>query len=219
MTRLAIFRPATAQAASDPAAATRGSSALPEPRDRPRWRWRPHALVMPRRSLPEIQHEVLERVLDVLEAARADLSAGWVQDGWWATEAGGGRRILVTGLAAGASGPREADGVCLVGSLVRAGAAQGGDSEAGRAIDAVYEALWESHGQPAADGMLPVSSPEVRQARVQALTHWNDAPDRTGGEVLAILDRAIARVIQALAALPAPRAAAGSPAVGVQSGR
>jgi hypothetical protein len=56
--------------------------------------------------------------------------------------------------------------------------------------------------------MLTVSPPQVRQARTQALTRWNDAQGRASDEVLAILDRAIARVIQTLAALPAPRAAA-----------
>ena len=93
-------------------------------------------------------------------------------------------------------------------ALIRAGSGQGGDSEAGRAIDAVYDALWESRGQAAATprpGLLMVSSPQVRQARTQALTRWNDAQGRTSGEVLAVLDQAIARVIQDLAAIPAPR--------------
>jgi hypothetical protein len=79
----------------------------------------------------------------------------------------------------------------------------------------VYDALWESRGQLAAvpgPGVLTVSSPQVRQAKTQALTRWNDAQGRTGGEVLAVLDRAIARVIQNLAALPAPPVAAGAPA-------
>lgn len=175
----------------------------------PWWQRRLHALGAPRQSRLEIQHAVLERLLALLEAARADLSAGWVQDGWWATPADGGQHILLTGLAAGASAPHNADAVCLVGALIRAGAAQGGDSEVGRAIDAVYDALWESRGQPTtATGMLTVSPPQVRQARTQALTRWNDTQGRASGEVLAILDRAIARVIQTLAALPAPRAAA-----------
>ena len=181
---------------------------MPARRERP-WRRRPHALGARRQSLLEIQHAVLERLLALLEAARADLSAGWAQDGWWTTPADSGQRILVTGLAAGTSAPHNADAVCLVGALIRAGAAQGGDAEVGRAIDAVYDALWESRGQSAtATGVLTVSSPQVRLARTQALTRWNDAKERTSGEVLAILDRAIARVIQTLAALPAPREAA-----------
>ena len=206
MTRLAIFRPAERDVGVP--AVTTPEGIMPAPGARPWWR-RLHALGAGRQSLLEIQHAVLERLLALLEAARADLSAGWAQDGWWATPAGGGQQILVTGLAAGGSAPHHADAVCLVGALIRAGAAQGGDAEAGRAIDAVYNALWESRGQPAtATSVLTVSSPQVRLARTQALTHWNDAQGRTSGEVLAILDRAIARVIQVLAALPAPREAA-----------
>jgi len=60
-------------------------------------------------------------------------------------------------------------------------------------------------------GVLTVSSPPVRQAKTQALTRWNDERGRTSDEVLAVTDRAIARVIQNLAALPAPRVPAGAP--------
>ena len=207
MTRFAIFRPA-GQDVSVPAVTTPEGGIIPARRERP-WRRRLHALGPPRQSLPEIQHAVLERLLALLEAAHADLSAGWAQDGWWATPADGGQQILVTGLAAGGSAPHNAGAVCLAGALIRAGAPQGAAAEVGRAIDAVYDALWESRGQPiTATGMLTVSSPQVRLARIQALTRWNDAQGRTSGEVLAILDRAIARVIQTLASLPAPREAA-----------
>ena len=203
----AQLRPAAAGAEIVPALTAPEAPDTPNRRERSRWRQIRRglsALVTPRQPLPEIQHAVLERLLALLEAARADLSAGWVQDCWWAAETEGGQRILMTGLAAGASGPRDADPACLVGALIRAGAAQGAVAEPGRAIDAVYEALWESRGEPTAPGMLSVSSPQVRQARIQALTRWNDARGRTGEEILAILDRAIARVIQSLAVLPTP---------------
>jgi hypothetical protein len=210
--RSIAFRSAAAQDVSVLAVTTPEGDTMPARRERPWWWRRLHALGVPRQSLLEIQHAVLERLLALLEAARADLSTGWVQDGWWATPVAGGQQILATGLAAGASAPHNPDGACLVGALIRAGAAQGGDSEAGRAIDAVFDALWESREQPAtARGMLTVSSPQVRLARTQALTRWNDAQGRTSDEVLAILDRAIARVIQTVAALPAPRAAATTP--------
>jgi hypothetical protein len=161
------------------------------------WWRRLRALVTPRPD--ETQHAGLERLLALLEAARTELSAGWVQDGWWTSPAGGGQQILVTGLAAGPSAPATVGAVCLAGALIRAGAGQGGDSEVGRAIDVVYDALWESRGQPTATpapGVLTVSSPQIRQAKLQALTRWNDARGRTSDEVLAILDRAIGRVIQ-----------------------
>ena len=121
---------------------------------------------------------------------------------------------MQTGLAAGVSVPETVGAVCLVGALIRAGSGQGGDSKAGRAINAVYDTLWESRGQPAATpgpGLLLVSSPPVRQAKTQALTRWNDARGRTSDEVLAVLDWSIARVIQDLVAIQSPVAASAAP--------
>ncbi len=168
---------------------------------RPWWRR------LPAQSPREIQHACLERVLALLETARTELSAGWVQGGWWAATSSDGRPTVLTGLAAGAAAGGPVSAACLVGALIRAGSGQGRDSETGRAIDAVYDALWETKGQPATTprrGLLPVSSPPVRQAEVQALTWWNDHSERTRGEVLALLDLAIARVIQNMAAIPCP---------------
>jgi len=53
--------------------------------------------------------------------------------------------------------------------------------------------------------LLAVSSPQVRQAKLQALTRWHDAQGRTIDELLVILDRATGRVIQNQAALSSPR--------------
>lgn len=209
---MATFTISRLPTAQDAAVTTPEDCGPPPRRERLR-RWCLLTAGLPRRSPPEIQHAVLERVLALLEAAFADVSAGWAQDGWWATPARDGQQVLVTGLAAGVCTPHRADAVCLVGALIRAGAAQGGDSEFGRAVDAVYEALWESREQSATvTGMLTLSSPQVREARIQALTRWNDTQGRTSGEILSIFDRAIARVMQTLAALPAPRAAAAAAA-------
>jgi len=202
------IRYAPSARAGAPAAATPGPGADKPARRQRAWRRRLRALAAPRQPPPEVQHTALERLLALLEAARAEVSAGWVQDGWWTSPADGGQQILVTGVAAGLSAPATASAVCLAGALIRAGAGQGSGSEAGRAIDVVYDALWESRNQSAATpgpGVLAVSSPPVRQAKLQTLTRWNDAQGRTSDEVLAILDRAIGRVIQNLAALPAPR--------------
>jgi hypothetical protein len=212
MTGSTTIRSPQAQEAGIPATAAPGAGGTaPARRERAWWR-RLRALVTPRPD--ETQHPGLERLLALLEAARTELSAGWVQDGWWTSPADGGQQILVTGLAAGPSTPATVGAVCLAGALIRAGSGQGGDSEVGRAVDVVYDALWESRGQSAATpgpNIITVSSPQVRQAKVQALTRWNDTQGRTSDEVLAILDRAIARVIQNLAVLPAPRVPAGAP--------
>jgi hypothetical protein len=213
MTGSTTIRSPQAQEPSIPATAgPEPGGAAPARRERAWWR-RLRAVATPRQPLYEAQHAGFERLLALLEAARAELAAGWVQDGWWTSPADGGRQILVSGLAAAPSAPTTVGAVCLAGALIRAGAGQGGDSELGRAIDVVYDALWESRGQPAetpGPGVITVSSPQVRQAKFQALTRWNDAQGRTSDEVLAILDRAIGRVIQNLAALPAPRVAAGA---------
>jgi hypothetical protein len=159
--------------------------------------------------MEEFQRATLERLLALLEAARGDLEAGWVQGGWWSVPRAGAKPALLSGLAAGVSTPDSVNAVCLVGALVRAASGQGPDAGAGRAIDAVHDALWESRGQPAArpgPGPWPVPSPQVRLAQVQVLTRWNDAEGRTGEEVLAVLDRAISRTMLSLAAIPAPQA-------------
>jgi hypothetical protein len=142
--------------------------------------------------------------LAVLEGARAELEAGWVQGGWWSVTSADGGRQLVTGDAGGS--PAHIDGACLVGALARGG------PYAGRAVDAVYDALWASRGQASQaspGGLPPVPAPEIRLARVRMLTQWNDRAERTQEEVLAVVDRAISATIMDL--MSAPRPAASSP--------
>jgi len=169
-----------------------------------------------RRLMPppnaELILDQLNRQLAVLEGARAELEVGWVQGGWWSVTSADGNQRLVSGFAAAGGGrPDHVDGSCLVGALARAGS----HSDAGRAVDAVYDALWASHGQPAPAGLPPVPSPEVRQARVRTLTRWNDRAGRTREEVLAVVDRAISDTIMNL--MTAPRSAQAEP-VGASAG-
>jgi len=165
--------------------------------------WRRWIESFPRQPEEEFQRERLERLLALLEAAREELTAGWMQDGWWSVPRADGRQALVSGLAAGVSGPEPVSAVCLVGALVRAASAQDPDAGAGLAVAAVYDALWESRGQPPGPWVIP--SPQARLAQVQVLTRWNDAAGRTSEEVLAVLDRAISRTVLSLAAIPAPQ--------------
>jgi hypothetical protein len=151
----------------------------------------------------------LNRQLAVLEGARAELEAGWVQGGWWTVSARDGRPRLVTGYPAAGNSPGHVDGACVVGALVRAGG-----PDAGRAVDAVYDALWASRGQPGPGGLPPVPSPEVRLARVRTLTQWNDRPGRTHDEVLAVVDQAISATIMDLMSAPQPPPAEPSRSVG-----
>jgi len=148
----------------------------------------------------------LNRQLAVLEGARTELEAGWVQGGWWAANPGDGSTRLVTGYATAGGHPDHVDGVCLVGAVVRAGSLlTDARSDVGRAADAVYDALWASRGQPgtSAPGTLPpVPPPDVRLARVRTLTQWNDQAGRSRDEVLAVVDRAISATIMGLMSVP-----------------
>jgi len=154
-----------------------------------------------RRLMPPPSAELilaqLNGQLAVLEGARAELEAGWVQGGWWSVTSADGEQRLATGDAGGS--PAHVDGACLVGALAR-----GGGPYVGRAVDAVYDALWASRGQPVPAGLPPVPAPEVRQARVRTLTRWNDQAGRTREEVLAVVDRAISATIMDLMAAPRP---------------
>jgi hypothetical protein len=168
-----------------------------------------------RRLMPPPSAELilaqLNGQLAVLEGARAELEVGWVQGGWWAVTSADGNQQLATGDAGGS--PVHVDGACLVGALARAGS----PSYVGRAVDAVYDALWASRGQsgaPRDSGLPPVPAPEIRLARVRTLTQWNDQAGRTQEEVLAVVDQAISATIMDLMAAPRPPepTAAGAPA-------
>jgi hypothetical protein len=144
----------------------------------------------------------------VLEGARSELQAGWVQGGWWMVGSAEGGPRLVTGHAAVGGSPDRVDGVCLVGALVHAGSRRpDAASDVGRAVDAVYDALWASRDQPGAPlpgGLPPVPPPDVRLARVRTLTQWNDRAGRTQAEVLTVVDRAISATIMDLMSVPRP---------------
>jgi hypothetical protein len=165
---------------------------------------------------PEQVLAQLNRQLAVLEGARTELKAGWVQDGWWVVRSEDGLR-LAGGYAAAGGDPAHVDGACLVGALVRAGSRLSGAgsddarSDVGRAVDAVYDALWASRGQPSTPGLPPMPAPEVRLARVRTLTQWNDRAGRTQEEVLAVVDRAISATIMDLMSAPRPPAPANTP--------
>ena len=160
----------------------------------------------------------LNRQLAVLEGARTELQAGWVQGGWWAVGSADGSPRLVTGHAAVGGSPDQVDGVCLVGALVHAGSRRpDAASDVGRAVDAVYGALSASRdepGTPMPGGLPPVPPPGVRLARVRTLTQWNDRAGRTQAEVLTVVDRAISATIMDLMSVPrpAPAGPAGGPA-------
>ena len=171
---------------------------------KPGWRRRVWQWLMPGPDA-ELAAARLNRQLTVLEGARAELEAGWVQGGWWTVSLRDGTPRLVTGYAAAGGHPDRVDGVCLVGALVRGGSQlSDAASHVVRAVDAVHEALWVSWGHPGAPHPCAMPAPDVRRARVPTLTQWNDQPERTAAEVLAVVDRAISATIMDLMSVPRP---------------
>ena len=160
--------------------------------------------------------------LAVLEGARTELEAGWVQGGWWAAGSGDGNQRLATGYAAAGGQPgsrrrRLAWSERWCGPGRRLPDAR---SDVGRAVDAVYDALWASRGQPDAlrpGGCRRSLAPDVRLARVRTLTQWNDQAGRAQDEVLAVVDRAISATIMDLMSAPRPPQPVGA-APGVRAG-
>lgn len=181
------------------------------------WQW-----LMPTPD-EELAAARLIRQLAVLEGARAELAAGWVQGGWWTVSLSDGTPRLVTGYATAGGRPDRVDGVCLVGALVRAGSQlPDAASYVGRAVDAVHEALWVSWGHPGAPlpcGLPAMPAADVLRARVRTLTQWNDQAERTPGEVLSVVDRAISATIMDLMSAPRPaRAGSATPTLTARTG-
>src|SRR5437016_8181294 len=102
-----------------PSAVPRKAAAGHSARERSMWR-RVWQRLMPGPDA-ELVLAQLNRQLAVLEGARAELEAGWVQGGWWTVSSADGSPRLVTGYAAAGGSPDQVDGVCLVGALVHAG--------------------------------------------------------------------------------------------------
>jgi hypothetical protein len=149
--------------------------------------------------------ELLDRSADVVRG-------GWVQGAWF-TVAGDGARQAVTAYDLGLAVDREVIGACLVGAVVQGagGPATVRSQLVQRTLDLVWHTLREEPHRP----VQWCPGPRVRMLGVLELTHWNDAPGRTQGEVVELLlaagesavvqrDRCRAEQAELAAVAPAP---------------
>ena len=131
--------------------------------------------------------------LTVLVGARPVLEHGWLQNVERMVQGADGRlRPRGKGVVVGA---------CLVGAVVEAGRRNDRDPAAAwPALDALWLTLYdeedtvESVGVECMDSLGRVLPPVVRDLRARDLARWNDAPERTLDEVLALVDRATGRL-------------------------
>ena len=123
--------------------------------------------------------------IDALLGRAAEVvEAGWVQDAWFTVATPAGDRA-VTAYDMGMAVDRPVIGACLVGAVVQAG---GGPAEVRshlvqRTLDLAWHALREDPGRP----VRWCPGPCVRTMHVLELTYWNDAPERTQGDVVTLL--------------------------------
>ena len=126
----------------------------------------------------------LHAIRVLLEQAAEVVRGGWIQGAWFAVDVGG-RTRAVSAPEMRLTRDHAVTGACLVGAVVQAG----GGPEAvrsqpvQRALDLVWHSLREDAGQP----VRWCPGPPARMIHVLDLTHWNDAPDRTRGDVVGLL--------------------------------
>lgn len=125
----------------------------------------------------------------LLEDAIEIVRGGWIQGAWFAVDMGG-RTRAVTAPDVRQTKDHPVTGACLVGAVVQAGGGPDAvrSQPVQRALDLVWHSLREDNGQRV--GWCP--GPPVRMMHVLDLTHWNDAPERTRGDVVELLRSTVA---------------------------
>ena len=139
-------------------------------------------------------HDRPAEVLAVLQEARETVEAGWVQNRWTVSPAAG----RTSAAGDGTDGSVRACVVAAVALAVRAR-----DPRADLAVDTgpALAYVWdEVFGGRTAGRSAPH---HVRVARMRELARWNDDDGRSRDDVVAVLDRAAARVV-ARVVQPAP---------------
>src|SRR4051812_40696739 len=148
----------------------------------------------PRSAGSPVNHRQ-QNALAVLTATRAVIQRGWAQNTWYVMETPAGRRRTMQSIFPGRLDRTRVVQACLVGAVMHAAWQQSPRPEhAYPAVDALWHTLLGGGDTAGGDPVGPVCSPPARVARVRDLTTWNDRPYRTKGDVLELLDRAVARV-------------------------
>ncbi|GAA4694364.1 hypothetical protein GCM10023215_34960 [Pseudonocardia yuanmonensis] len=121
----------------------------------------------------------------VLATARAIVEHGWLQHGWCVDN----RPSRLASLLAGPPRPDEVEQACLVAAITVAA------HRGGRLVNVQRDAMpWIALAWRCLPGAGERPAPALRGPRgtalIRELTVWNDAPHRTRGEVVALLERA-----------------------------
>jgi len=132
----------------------------------------------------------LHHIRALLQEAEVVVSAGWVQNAWFAVRGTQGGEVAVTAHDLHRLADGTVSGACLVGGIVHAagGPAAVHTQLVQRTLDLTWHALAEDDRRP----VRWCPSPAVRAAHVRDLTRWNDQPRRTAADVVSLLRSAVA---------------------------
>lgn len=127
----------------------------------------------------------LHHIRAIVTGAVAVVRSGWIQHGWFEYQDDRGRRRTASAQTLRVIADRPITGACLVGAIVQAagGVSSARTQPVRRALDLTWHTLYRGEDEPV--GWCP--APAIRLARVHDLTQWNDAADRTDGEVSDLL--------------------------------
>ena len=133
----------------------------------------------------------LHVIRTLLEQAIEIVRGGWVQGAWFAVDMGD-RTRAVTAPDLQLTTDHPVTGACLVGSVVQAGG--GPEAVRSQPVQRALDLVWHSLREDAGQRVRWCPGPPVRMIHVLDLTHWNDAPDRTRGDVVGLLRSSAATV-------------------------
>ena len=129
----------------------------------------------------------LHAIRALLGQAAEVVRGGWVQGAWFTVAATNGRRA-VRAYDVDLAVDRPVIGACLVGAVVQA--AGGPTTVRSQLVQRTLDLAWHTLRQDPSRPVEWCPGPSVRMMRVRELTHWNDALERTQGQVVDLLHAA-----------------------------
>jgi len=130
----------------------------------------------------------LHALRTLLEKAGEVVSAGWVQGAWFTAASASGERAI-TAYDLGLAMDRPVTGACLVGAVVQAGG--GPASVRSQLVQRTLDLTWHTLREEPERPVHWCPGPRVRMLHVLELVRWNDAPRRSQGDVVDLLQAAL----------------------------
>jgi hypothetical protein len=126
----------------------------------------------------------LHAIRGLLVQAAEVVGSGWVQGAWFTVATDSGKR-RITAYELRLAENRPVIGACLVGAVVHA--AGGPSSVRSQLVQRTLDVAWHTLREEPGRRVQWCPSPDLRIMRVLDLTHWNDAPERSQGDVVDLL--------------------------------